>query len=107
MNVVVKHDSAIIEKGSDGYVSIKELPNGFTSWVETHFEISLAIGTNANSDTPTEKLDNLSTGEMYELVQDLTDEFEKLHEGREWEGGDYWDELNNFLMDKVGVTTNN
>jgi hypothetical protein len=79
----------------------KEFPNGFSSWQETHFEVVTYL---------TQRLDysgsisNLAReegglGRLYELAEDLTDEFEFKYEGKEWDG-DYLDTIDEFLKTK-------
>lgn len=86
-------------------MKMKELfPNGFESWYETHDEIVAGI-TSALSVTALQSVDgNLpdrvmylgGTGAIYELGKKLTDKFEKLHEGREWDG-EFFDEIEAYL----------
>lgn len=73
-------------------------PNGFTSWMDTHFEVvsyltticekegSIAYTTQAMS----------GTGALYDLAETITAGFEEAHKGREWDG-DYLEELENYL----------
>jgi hypothetical protein len=79
----------------------KKLPNGFSSWQETHFEVVTYL---------TQRLDysgsisNLAReegglGRLYELAEDITDEFELKYEGKEWDG-DYLDTIDEFLKTK-------
>jgi hypothetical protein len=78
--------------------------NGFTSWQETHFEVVSVI-------THIWRLDNLyglvaerheaqGTGGLYELAKELTDEFEKMNEERQWDG-EFFDEIEEFLNTKL------
>jgi hypothetical protein len=39
-------------------------------------------------------------GGLYQLAEDLTDEFESTHEKREWDG-EYYDEIEEFLKTKL------
>ena len=83
---------------------IKTFPNGFESWHETHYEVVAAITTELINDN----LDNLISktihekghGGLYELANDLTNEFESLYEGREWDG-DFFETIENFLDEKL------
>lgn len=82
----------------------KKFPNGFTSWVETHYEISSAIALELDknegcSKLITDILDQQGHGGMYELSESLTDEFETMNEGREWDG-EFFDELWAFIESK-------
>ena len=40
------------------------------------------------------------TGGMYELAEELTDEFEKLNADREWDG-EFFDEIEEFITSKA------
>jgi hypothetical protein len=78
-------------------------PNGFESWQETHFEvvnfISLEYERNPNGNTA-KVFENQGTGAVYELAKELTDEFEIMHNGKEWDG-DFFEEIESFLMQKL------
>jgi hypothetical protein len=81
----------------------KVFVNGFDSWMETHHEVVSEIARILNIDAGTglahERYESQGTGGMYELGEELTDEFEKLHEGREWDG-EFFDEIEAFLNSK-------
>lgn len=83
---------------------MKHFPNGFTNWSETHFEIVKAISIELVKDHMSEKVgkiyDEHGTGGMYELAEILTDEFETLYQGREW-NGDYFDTIDEFISKKL------
>lgn len=78
----------------------KQFPNGFTSWSETHHEVVSAITQNAIQDVSTgvvnERIVSQGQGGLYELGEELTDEFEKLYEGKEWDG-EFYDAIEAFL----------
>ena len=83
---------------------MKEFPNGFASWQETHYEVVAAITSialdNDNKDNlvyKTYREDGL--GGLYELAEELTDEFELLNKDREWDG-EFFDEIERFLDEK-------
>ena len=82
----------------------KNFPNGFDSWQETHYEVVQAITTEHSKDNPRgvvkERHDAQGHGGLYELAEELTDEFEKLIEGREW-NGEFFDEFDAFLTKKL------
>jgi hypothetical protein len=87
---------------------MKEFPNGFASWQETHYEVVAAITTELMADYEyNEFRDDLiritlrekGHGGLYELANDLTDEFELLNKGREWDG-EFFDEIERFLDEK-------
>jgi len=81
-----------------------EFVNGFESWHETHFEVVQAITIEHIKNEPKglvkERHDAQGHGGLYELAVELTDEFEKLNEGREWDG-EYFDEIEKFLKKKL------
>jgi hypothetical protein len=83
----------------------KEFPNGFGSWMGTHYEISGIIQgqwstCGAVPDRLIEEaLEAGGSGFLYLLSEAMTDEFEKLHEGVEWEGSgssDYYQAIESF-----------
>lgn len=78
-----------------------KFPNGFTSWKETHFEIvRYLISTEDIEDTISSKRRfDQGIGGLYELAEELTDQFENSHIGVEWES-DYFDCLDAFLESK-------
>jgi hypothetical protein len=79
-------------------------PNGFTSWVETHHEIVSAVERMRDQDEMPEGIlkiqESRGTGGFYELCEDLTNEFEKLNEGREWDG-EFFEEIEDFINLKI------
>lgn len=79
-------------------------PNGLTSYLETHFHVSHAIQAEASKDTPKgivqERIEKQGTGGLYELAEELTDKFEELHKGREWDG-EFFDEIDEFLKKEL------
>jgi hypothetical protein len=87
---------------------MKTFPNGFASWQETHYEVVAAITTELMADYEyNEFRDDLiritlrekGHGGLYELANDLTDEFELLNKDREWDG-EFFDEIERFLDEK-------
>ena len=87
---------------------MKEFPNGFESWQETHYEVVAAITTelisydeysNFNHQLIRTTLQEKGHGGLYELANDLTDEFELLNKDREWDG-EFFDEIERFLDEK-------
>lgn len=76
-------------------------------WAETHFEISAEIGRRLLLDYPHGKVNDLyqahGRGAMWTLSQELTDQFEAIHKGREWDG-EWFDELQEFLQLHLGPT---
>jgi hypothetical protein len=81
----------------------KEFPNSFTSWQETHFEIVQAITLNYTqgpSGVVRERHESQGHGGLYELAEELTDEFELKNEFRQWDG-EFFDEIELFIKQKI------
>lgn len=83
---------------------MKEFPNGFGSWQETHYEIVAAITyeiahDDINDNLIYKTLRENGHGGLYELAEDLTDEFELLNKDREWDG-EFFEEIERFLDEK-------
>ena len=83
----------------------KNFPNGFTSWQETHFEIVQAITIEHIQDKRTGLVayrhEAQGIGGLYELAEELTDEFEAIHEGETWEDIGCLETLENFIDEKL------
>jgi len=77
----------------------KQFPNGFTNWMETHHDVVEFITRNSDHSEIHRRRQLQGLGGLYELAEEWTDEFEKLHQGRGWDG-DYFDELQDFLTEK-------
>jgi hypothetical protein len=87
---------------------MKHFPNGFDSWMETHYEVVQAITLKLSDEDMEEdsalyeRLEEEGTGGMYMLSEELTDAFEEEYEGAVWgEKLDYYDTLENFLNLKL------
>ena len=82
----------------------KDFPNGFESWHETHFEVVSFIALQYERESVTSKVaeinDKQGSGGLYELAESLTNEFELLSKGREWDG-EFFEEIESFLMQKI------
>jgi hypothetical protein len=81
----------------------KQFPNGFDSWQETHYEVVSEITRIALTDVRQglvyETRDTQGVTGWYSLATQLTDEFEKLNAGREWDG-EFFEEILDFLTTK-------
>lgn len=80
-----------------------KFPNGFDSWRETHFEIVQAITRAAQKDDSGIVKDRQMCGgftELYTLAEELTDEFEDMNAGRQWDG-EFIDEVEDFANEKL------
>lgn len=77
----------------------KRFPNGFSSWMETFYEVTCYIhDTMGYSGTMANKaVERQGTGGLYELAEDLTDEFEKIYKDKEWHG-EWLDAIHEFLQ---------
>ena len=81
----------------------KQFTNGFTSWQETHYEVVsfLTLSLDREHDQFYEVLgelmSNKGVGHFYDLAEGLTDKFEGLNCGREWDG-EFFEELESFMM---------
>jgi hypothetical protein len=87
---------------------MKHFPNGFDSWMETHYEVVQAITLKlADEDMEEdsalyERLEEEGTAGMYMLSEELTDEFEKEYKGAIWGADfDYYDTIEHFLDQKL------
>jgi hypothetical protein len=83
----------------------KKFVNGFESWQETHYEIvsfvtKELLEDEIKSPVINEMYYSKGTGGMYELCEQLTDEFEQLNFEREW-NGEFFDEIEEFLNGKL------
>ncbi len=78
--------------------------NGFVSWRETHFEVVQAITIEHSKKKPTgivaETQFNDGFVGMYQLAASLTDKFEKLNEGRQWDG-EFHEEVWDFCQKEL------
>lgn len=81
--------------------------NGITSYLETHCFICMEIATQVENKFSVAGKRELSQGigGIFELAEELTDEFEELHINEEWVEKDYFEEIMNFLVKKGMFTT--
>jgi hypothetical protein len=79
-----------------------KFPNGVTSYLETHCLISIALGSLIDKEIgfAWERYSEQGSGGLYELAEELTDEFEKLHYNEEWVDKDYLEEIDFFIQSK-------
>jgi len=78
-----------------------DFPNGFDSWQQTHFEIAGIIhqSTERKGSLSCQCHESEGIGGLYQLAQEMTDEFENLHTARNWDG-EFFDELDQFCRSK-------
>ncbi len=88
----------------------KVFPNGFTSWMETHYEVASFITLQIEKYNSSEADHNIiykrqleqGHGGLYELSEEWTDEFELKFKGEEWGiEREYFDEIESFLDNKL------
>lgn len=84
---------------------LKNIKSRLSSWTETHHEIVKVIGIELNKDESNSKVINdryaeQGTGGMYELAEELTDEFEELHKDTVWDG-EFFDTIDKFIQEKL------
>lgn len=77
----------------------KVFPNGATSYLETFYEVVSALALLENGGKDIINRVERGTGGMYELAEDLTDEFERINKDREWDG-EFFDEIYEFVEEK-------
>ena len=67
-------------------MDMNKFPNGLTSYLETHCEISMGLRNQIDNENgfAWDRYIEQGTGGLYELAEELTDEFEKLHCNEEW-----------------------
>jgi hypothetical protein len=84
----------------------KQFPNGFQSWAETHHEIvsivTLEIQAPISMPISLQEIEMQGTGGIWELCIRLTDEFEEMNRGREWDG-EFFEEIESFVSKNLGV----
>lgn len=76
--------------------------NELESWAETHYEISAAIEKKSKDENSEihEVIRNNGMFAKHGLAFDLTRKFEKIHDGREWDG-EWIDEIDKFIEENV------
>lgn len=81
-------------------------PNGVTSFLETYYEVVTFINRHLTwvceeESTIIERYRQQGHGEMYELAQEWTEQFEEKYEGEIWgETLEFYDVLEEFLREK-------
>jgi len=85
----------------------KKYVNGKTSYLETHCLICMEIAGQRDNELSIAGERELSqgTGGIFELAEELTDEFENLHLNEDWVDKDYFDEIDSFLKSKGMYTS--
>lgn len=85
----------------------KVFPNGIRSWSETFYEIvdhlTCSLVRNDKNKLAQAAVAREGRTALYDLAEELTDEFEKLFTGMRWgidEGGEFLEAIDKFLADK-------
>ena len=78
---------------------ITKIMSDMESWNETHYEMVQAITENLDSDLVERTEEEMGYGGLYELANDLTDEFQEMHKDKVWGENDdsFFEELEIFI----------
>ena len=83
----------------------KEFPNGFTSWIETFYEVVAQLTSMESGDLESEVINTIRNtkgiGGMYEFAEELTDEFEATYKDSDWVDIGFFETLENFVEQKT------
>lgn len=97
----------IMDRDADDWMEgqVKEFPNGFKSWQETHYEVAAFIDANSGHTGDNEICAmrvQLGTKALVDLAENWTDEFENKFKGTAWGAElEYYDEIESFLDSKI------
>lgn len=76
----------------------------FSLWHETHFEVVRAITIALLKEIPSKVIEKYMDVDgfvgLYQLAVDLTNEFETLNKGRQWDG-EFFEEIESFMDKKL------
>lgn len=80
----------------------KKFPNGISSYLETHYLISIALDKLIKNEEgfAWERYLAQGSGGLYELAEELTDEFERTNKNEDWIDKEYLDEIDSFIESK-------
>lgn len=83
----------------------KLFPNGFESWLETHYEVVQYITSQEEGyvtlGTKIERIkEERGLKALYTLAEEWTDDFENEYVGKKWESGEFFDKIDTFLTIK-------
>ena len=76
----------------------KHFPNGFASWQETHYEVVSAM-TFYLHNHPEIVIDG-GVGRLYELAEEWTDTFERLHKDEDWDG-EFLETIDTYMGERL------
>jgi hypothetical protein len=108
IDTIVSHIDTIADMLKEAYnvgQQLNKFPNGITSYLETYYEVvseltQVRLTNFEESNIVNNTMRQQGTSGMYELAEELTDEFEKTNAGREWDG-EFFDELADFFKSKI------
>lgn len=99
---VVEQELKRMATDADAYNRLmKNMPNGFHNWIETHFEIvqyltdTLQVGDSMACSI----VEARGTGGLYEVAEDLTNAFELKYKGKEWDG-EFYDAVYDYMVEQ-------
>lgn len=95
-------DYSVIKVDDDNNLPV--FHNGFHSWMETYYEITLGIANELFTSEPQglvgEKQNSGGSGAVRDLAYTLTNKFELLNKGRQWDG-EFYDEIVEFINEEL------
>lgn len=74
--------------------------NGNASYLETFYEVVSYMTYYPESEGVKEVQERYGTGGLYELAEELADQFEEDNKDREWDG-EFFDEIEDFLNNEL------
>jgi hypothetical protein len=84
----------------------KPFVRNFQSWVQTHHEVVafITLSLNLAIDSEAKEMhESQGTVGLYQLAENWTNEFEKLHVDTDWDQTDYWETIEAFCEQKNKV----
>jgi hypothetical protein len=86
----------------------ERFPNGFDSWMDTHFEvvqhITITLGHEGEDNLARRAQEADGHGGLWQLAEELTDEFEAKWKGEHWGmEREFYDTIEEFLEEKEGA----
>jgi len=77
-----------------------KFPNGFRSWMETHHEVVTNMQVIMKNGLPEEtkkQVDLYGICVLYDIAESITDKFEMINKGRQWDG-DFFEAVDEFTL---------
>ena len=104
MDSAIIPDTISVSKNFVWTDDYKYFPNGFKSWMETHYEIVSSLTQNLISNNPSPVLlderERAGSAALVSLAESWTDEFEQINKNRFWDG-EFYEEIDQFAYDKL------